>query len=66
MTATQPMRTADECLAMAAAMEGWATSCGSPAHDAEFRSMAALWRGLARRAARQDAEGGFPTRDTSL
>jgi hypothetical protein len=55
-SATEPMRTEGECLAMAAAMERWAGSCGSPGHRAEFRSIAELWRGLASRAAWQDAE----------
>jgi hypothetical protein len=41
---------------MAAAMEQWATSCGSPTHYDEFHSMAALWRGLAKRAIWQDSQ----------
>ena len=49
------MRSEGECLAMAAAMERRAGSCGSPGHSAEFRSIARVWRELCGRAAWQDA-----------
>ena len=58
VTATIPagaMRSEGECLAMAAAMEHRAGTCGSPCHSAEFRSIARSWRDLADQAAWQDA-----------
>ena len=55
MTAPGVMRSEDECLAMAVAMEQRAGSCGSAGHRAEFLSVARGWRSLAAQAAWQDA-----------
>jgi len=55
MTTPGVMRSENECLAMAVAMEQRAGSCGSPGHRAEFLSIAKGWRSLAVQAAWQDA-----------
>ncbi len=48
------MRTALECLAMAARMDGYASRAPSSALRGEWSSMALYWRALARQADWQD------------
>lgn len=48
------MRTASQCLAMAARMDGYAARKGQPDLQAEWLVMAAHWRGLAHQAEWQD------------
>jgi len=49
------MRTADECRAMAIALELQAESCGASEPKADFLYMAKCWRDVARQAEWQDS-----------
>ncbi|WP_332657410.1 hypothetical protein [Brevundimonas sp.] len=61
------MRTAPQCMAMAARMDSYAARYASPVMTAAWTSMALYWRDLAHQADWQDRispggpEVGFPT-----
>jgi hypothetical protein len=52
------MRTADQCLAKAAEMDGFVLSGGDGTAD-QYRTMALRWRQLAKQASWQDSFAGF-------
>jgi len=56
-----PMRTASQCLAMAARMDGYARREADPDTRAEWAVMALHWRGLACQAEWQDHHAVRPT-----